>query len=138
MADSKTTRLEVEFNNFPLLQGQLRRAIGDIAEEIAGEALEDVQDAMAGSGGGRVYGTHVASAPGDPPAIDMGDLEGSYQAERMKVNLAAVGSTSFKAAWLEYGLRATRMAARPVLKDAVKARSKEFEDKIGNIEDRLR
>lgn len=134
----KTTKVVVEFNHFGILQQIMREAIGDIAEEIAEEVVEDVKADMAASGGGRVYGTHVASAPGEAPAIDVGLLAASYGSERVKPHLAAVFSKSFKAPWLEFGLKGGRLAARPALRKAVKDWEREFMNRLANIEGRMR
>jgi len=77
-------------------------------------------------GRGRTYTrggvTHVASAPGDPPAVDTGRLRASIGSElaRDAQGLhARIGSTYDVALFLELGTR--KMAARPFLRPALPA-----------------
>lgn len=77
-------------------------------------------------GAGRTYTrgrvTHRASAPGDPPAVDTGQLRASitHQLGTDSAGLfALVGSNLRKALWLELGT--SRMAARPFLRPALPA-----------------
>ena len=77
-------------------------------------------------GRGRVYGNHVASAPGHPPAVDMGQLHGSIQMERLGHGHYAVGTNDEKAPWLEFGTvgpeyTGGRILARPFLRPAFKS-----------------
>ncbi len=80
-------------------------------------------EALSGSRSGRVYRvpgtsvTYVASAPGEPPAVQLGDLRKSVkfgvEVEDGSV-VGFVGSELDKAPMLEYGTR--NMAARPWLR----------------------
>lgn len=74
---------------------------------------------------GRVhpYGTrppHRASAPGDPPAVDTGQLRASYSGNVTRDPdgaTLAVGTGSGYAAYLEFGT--SKMAARPHLRPVI-------------------
>lgn len=71
-------------------------------------------------GSGRVYGKHVASAPGQPPAPDKGDLRKNWRmatlaffnGKGLGINIhMRITSDMFYADFLEHGTR--KMAARP-------------------------
>lgn len=89
--------------------------------------------ALSGPRNGRVYQKrqykgkilHRASAPGEPPATDTGNLAGSIYS-RMTGNLTGeIGATAEYAAVLELG--GAHIAPRPALTPAVKAEWPEFE-----------
>ncbi len=65
-------------------------------------------------GGGRVYGGHTASAPGQPPAPETGAFRGSWSASSQiggDVFISRLESGSFLAPMLEGGT--SKMAPRP-------------------------
>lgn len=72
------------------------------------------------------YVFHRASAPGEAPATDTGNLAGSIGARMTGKLIGEVGSTAEYAAVLEFG--GAHMAARPALTPAVKAEWPEFEN----------
>ena len=72
------------------------------------------------NGSGRVYGKHVASAPGQPPAPDTGNLRRNWRqavlaypnGKGLGINIhMRITSDVFYADFLEHGTR--KMAARP-------------------------
>ena len=79
-----------------------------IMADIGSTAVNDIKTLMRNSPAtGRIYGKHRASAPGEPPAPDHGDLLRSIQwrAPSRVGNAWAVeiGSTLKKALFLEHG-----------------------------------
>jgi HK97 gp10 family phage protein len=63
---------------------------------------------------GAVYGKHQASAPGEAPASDTGNLARSIKVKfDLKQGWAVVKATAPYAFWLEFGT--TRMAPRPFM-----------------------
>lgn len=69
---------------------------------------------------GRERVPHVASAPGDPPAVDTGQLRASYghHAERTPDGgMVTIGTADEKAKFLEFGT--SRMEPRPHLRPVV-------------------
>jgi phage gpG-like protein len=102
--------------------------------------------AKARMSGGRVqvitgYQFHRASAPGEAPAVDLGKLRASYEAERTGSEAAMVFSNSVYAARLELGgsdSRGRYIAPRPALKPAaLKAYFrflKRMDDMLGDLE----
>lgn len=67
---------------------------------------------------GRKYGRHQASAPGETPAVDTGNLVNSIRSELVEstdTNATANVSTGVEyAAWLEFGT--SKMKARPYMR----------------------
>ncbi len=72
------------------------------------------------NGSGRIYGKHVASAPGQPPAPDTGNLRRNWRqavlaypnGKGLGINIhMRITSDVFYADFLEHGTR--KMAARP-------------------------
>lgn len=82
-----------------------------------------VKNLMVGTRTGRTYSirgkAHVASAPGEPPAVDTGNLKNSLRVLEVTDDHASYGTSADYAADLEYGSR--RMAARPFLRPAAEA-----------------
>lgn len=80
----------------------------------------DMKQSMQGQGHGAVYMhggvMHQASAPGDPPAIDTGNLVNSIHNETDDMK-STVHIDAEYAGYLEYGT--TRMAPRPYVAPAV-------------------
>lgn len=86
---------------------------------------------------GRVYEktspkrTHIASAPGQPPATDTGRLAGSIRAIESGTTHAAVEAQVDYAVHLEFGTR--RMAARPFMTPATLAQLPRFEKGLRDL-----
>jgi len=116
------------------------KKIADHAEERMLEAVNEVRNAtletLSGSRSGRIYkvpGTGVeytASAPGEPPAVQLGDLrksvKGGIEKEGKDV-IGFVGSELPKASMLEMGT--SKMLPRPWLRPSFEKSS----DKIKEI-----
>lgn len=75
---------------------------------------------LTGSRTGRTYTfgnvTHQASAPGEPPAVDTGNLKNSLRVLEVTDERASFGTSADYAAYLEFGTR--YMEARPYLRPA--------------------
>ena len=99
--------------------------IADSLEEQASQVVTKtvydleavVKNSISQPGRGRVYGGHVASAPGDPPATWIGDLLNGIKAEMVDPLHGYVESTAEHGPHLEYGT--VNMAARPYMTPAV-------------------
>jgi hypothetical protein len=90
-------------------EGGLREALGE-GERI----LKD--DILNRPGSGRVYGKHQASAPGEPPAPDLGHLRANTNADPTlrQEGDETIGKIDANAAYAEALEKGTeRMAARP-------------------------
>lgn len=73
--------------------------------------------------GGKRDKPHTASAPGDAPAVDSGDLRNSIGVQKMKDGHYRVGTNKKHGLYMEFGTR--KVAARPWMRPTVeKLRSK--------------
>lgn len=120
------------------VESALARLEKKAAQRVAALALElhaEIRENLSQKGSGRTYGSHQASAPGEPPAPDLGVLRNSVQAVMVHPLLWTVGvageivhpesGSKMKviAPALEFGSR--RLAPRPFIRpalDALKAR----------------
>ena len=92
---------------------------------VSNELRNSVFHIMQGQGGGRIYGTHQASAPGAVPAVRTGSYRGSLQPStaamgdmvrsRVETNLT-VSNGAKLGDYLENGTPGGQMAPRPHLK----------------------
>ena len=69
--------------------------------------------------------THVASAPGEAPAVDTGNLKNSLRVLEVTDERASFGTSADYAAYLEFGTR--HMAARPYLRPAAENSTEDVE-----------
>jgi phage gpG-like protein len=81
-------------------------------------------------GRGRIYRRgrrrHQASAPGQPPAVDRGQLRNSIAMEELPNGAIRVGTNDVKAPWLEFGTMGPEytgghIAPRPFMRPALAA-----------------
>ncbi len=71
-------------------------------------------------GSGRVYGTHRASAPGEPPAPDSGVLRGSVGIEQIPDGTVRVAVSAPYAVALEFGAPERGLQPRPFFRPALR------------------
>lgn len=90
-------------------------------DELIGQLAYICQDIMITSFNtsppGRTYGKHIASQPGYPPNVDIGNLKNSIHTRKIKRWVWAVQVGAEYAPDLEYGT--VKMAARPFVLPAV-------------------
>ncbi|AWN24006.1 hypothetical protein DKM44_12830 [Deinococcus irradiatisoli] len=86
---------------------------GVVAQQIRNEIVQKLSQ----PGTGRQYGKHRSSSPGEPPAVDLGDLRRSISAVKIGPGHWQVGTNLAKAPLLELGTRyiKARPFFRPVL-----------------------
>ncbi len=99
---------------------KLEKVVSDTTHNIQGR----IRDDMAEEKHGRKYGSHVASAPGESPAIDTGFLANSIQVEAEGLT-AIVGTNAEYAEVLEFG--GVHMEPRPFMEPAFEAEAPVFE-----------
>jgi hypothetical protein len=105
----------------------VRARVTEAGLEKAAETLKDaIHDSLDHAGHGRFYpsrkgdGTlHQASAPGEPPAPDLGELRDDVQVVRLSPEEIAVGFNDPRSTWLELGT--DTIAPRPFMHDAIEA-----------------
>jgi len=97
-----------------------QRAEG-IIRKLAQQVEAETKNSMVDEGTGRTYVrggiAHTASAPGQPPAVDTGNLKNSIQTNRVSQREYRVNVGAEYGIYLELGT--SRMAARPFLTPAV-------------------
>jgi phage gpG-like protein len=93
---------------FQKLQAGIERFVVKGSAHLQGE----LRASMAAPKHGRLYGRHRASAPGESPAVDSGNLITSIAIVSENSLEAKIGTPVEYAAYLEHGT--SRMAARPL------------------------
>lgn len=96
----------------PELMQKLEKAIGAFVVKGAGHIHGRLKASMAEPKSGRMYGDHQASAPGESPAVDSGNLTGSIVQVFPSTLEALIGTPVEYAVYLETGT--SRMAQRPL------------------------
>lgn len=131
-----TTVVRIRSNRFAAIAARLPGAVGDVVMESAHDVEGVIKAAMAEPKSGNVYANgHVASAPGEAPAMDTGTLAASIQVEPDGPTRAAVFTNQDYSAHLEYGTRS--MAARPAWVPAAEQVRPRFLQRLGDLERRL-
>ena len=115
---SKVTIKLNSHNILPKLESVATQRMYAAAQEVRNETLRT----LSGNRTGRTYRvpgtqvTYTASAPGEPPAVQTGQLRNSVRDnvyKREKSVVGEVGTELMKGLWLEKGTR--KMAPRPWL-----------------------
>lgn len=130
-----TVVFTVTSNRLPQLVQRMHGAVADAVHDTAREIETRVKTGMAAPHGGAVYGAHMASAPGEMPAIDTGALVNSIQVEAEGDLTQVVFTNQEYAAHLEYGT--VHMGARPFMRPSAEAAAPGFERRLRDLEDRL-
>lgn len=112
----------------------LEQRAKQLVKNTAFGILSDVREAMAESKSGREYKRkgrpHIASAPGEAPAIDTSTLANSINVEVDGLT-ATVGTNVEYAMHLEFGT--TRMEPRPFFGPAFEKAKPEFEQGLKDL-----
>lgn len=115
----------VRSNDFDRISRRTPRVVHELVEVTCRRIEAIVKVGMAEQKSGVVYGSHQASAPGEMPAIDTGNLANSVQVEFETETVAIVFTNADYAANLEYGTM--RMAPRPFFVPAAEEVRPQFE-----------
>jgi hypothetical protein len=112
-----SSRIVLKLNRIPRIRAELMPAISAALERGAYAIERRTKENMAKPKHGRVYRrgsvVHVASAPGEPPAIDTGTLASSIRTVRLDPLRYAVQASTSYAELLYRGT--SRMQPRPYL-----------------------
>ena len=133
---AKDLKFTLVYNNLPALDRQSRRLAGQVVAKAAMDIEARVKQSMTGPKHGSIYilwggAMHVASAPGEAPAIVSGALYNATNAiPKAEMEWWVVMGTEY-ALHLELGTR--RMAARPSLGPAVEYVKPSFMQAMGMI-----
>lgn len=129
-------RIVVKFNHFQEIAAQMPNAVGKIVRKTARDIEADAEQSMEGPKSGQMYGAHQASAPGEAPAVDTGNLKGSIDTEMTSKTTAVVAVGAEYGAHLEYGTR--KMTMRPYMRPAAERKARAFVDAMRALEVHLR
>lgn len=133
--------IKIVYNRLPELARRFPVEIGLIVKDTALEVEATAKKSMAEEKSGRVYVHgdigHQASAPGEAPAIDTGNLV-SLHTKMTSQTSAIVGTNAEYAAALEFGRADGHIAARPFLRPAARKAREHFINRLKMLEGRLR
>lgn len=107
-----TIQVNTKYNHLPQITASIRPSVSQVVRKTAFELEAEVKNEMRAPKSGRRYRQHVASAPGEAPAVDLGQLINSIQTQHLTDLTSTVGTNVVYATPLEYGSR--RIAPRPV------------------------
>lgn len=115
-------RFSLEVLGIEKFEGELNSSLNDFGRETVKKIRAEIETSLEkGNHSGKSYQkrgrVHIASAPGETPARDTGDLWGSISQVRSGGGISEFEITSGHAGFLEYGT--SRMAARPFVAPAV-------------------
>lgn len=127
----------VTVNRFPQLIDRMRRQIENAVEETAKEIEQRIKLGMMEPHSGRWYGKHRASAPGEMPAAETGNLVNSIQTDPDGDATWAVWTGVEYAVHLEYGAPNANIAPRPFMRPATADAADGFERRLRNLESQL-
>lgn len=117
-------------SRIPQIARSLEQRAAELVRDTAEGIVAHAKQSMAESKSGREYKRnkkgrqHIASAPGESPAIDTGFLANSLNAEHNGL-ISTVGTNAEYAMHLEFGT--VKMEPRPFLEPAFEAMKPEFE-----------
>lgn len=123
-----TLKITAFQNGLSNLSAGMSARVGKVVQRTAQEVAASAKEKMAEGKSGRRYGDHTASAPGEAPAIDSGNLAASIQIEPDGDLRAIIVVGAEYGPHLEYGT--SRMAARPFLTPAMEEARPGFEKAI--------
>lgn len=132
--------IKTKYNHLPQITAQIRPSVSTVVRKTAFDLEADVKKEMRSPKSGRSYrrggGIHVASAPGEAPAVDLGQLINSIQTQHLTDLTSTVGTNVNYATPLEYGSR--KMAPRPVWRPVAERLRPLFIEAITQLLQRLK
>ena len=135
----KTVEIRITNNRIPELKRRFPQEVQEIVDKTAFDLKKLALDSMQGSKTGRVYTrggkSHQASAPGEGPAVDTGNLFNSIEVEKERSCVDVVAVYAEYGALLEFGTQ--RIASRPFITPAVKKVKGKFLQALKQLEARL-
>lgn len=133
-------RVVLKANNLPRIRAGITDGLSRVVRKAAQDIVAHAQAEMAKPKSGRVYRrggrVHVASAPGEAPAIDTGALVNSFRVMQEGPTRAIVGVTAEHGVFTEEGT--SRMQPRPYMRPAAEAVWPEFERAVREVVRRAR
>ena len=121
-------------NDWDRIAGELGPKVTALVEETLEKVKENIETAMSLPKSGNVYGRHVASQPGEPPAIESGDLVESAEITMESPTVGTITYTSDHAAAMEYGT--VHIAPRPFLTPGIETERPAFNRGVADLLER--
>lgn len=121
-------------NDWDRIANGLEPKVTALIEDTLEHIQEHIETAMELPKSGNVYGRHVASQPGEPPAIETRDLADSAEITMESPTVGSITYTSDHAAAMEYG--AVHIAPRPFLTPGIEAERPAFNNAISDLLER--
>jgi phage gpG-like protein len=131
-----TSQVIIKEDRFPEIIKGMEAAAGKAVRETILDIEGRTKAMMTGPKSGAYYErpngrTHQASAPGEAPAVDTGNLINSIQTQMTGAMVGVVYTNAEYAPVLEFG--GARMAARPFFTPATQAAWPEFLEKMSKV-----
>lgn len=114
----------VSENRFKQIAERLEVEAAELVSETMDHVVENIATAMELPKSGNVYGNHIASQPGEPPAIDTEDLINSVLKSMESPTSGTIEYTSDHAAAMEFGT--IHVEPRPFLRPALDSERPRF------------
>lgn len=132
---SKALGFEVVFDHSEQVGSLLEQRAHQVVVKTVSDVEAYMKQSMTGTKHGRTYVhrgiAHTASAPGEAPAIDEGQVVGGIHGEMLSTLQGEVTSSSEQGPYLNYGT--SRMAARPFFEPAVEAIRPQFDEAVRQL-----
>lgn len=144
--------LQTKFNRIPAITTSVRTLLSLVVRKTAFDIEADIKLEMAKPKTGRTYRkgtlysietrkatefrTHQASAPGEAPAVDYGQLINSIQVRNVTDLTSTIGTNVRYAVPLEFGSR--KIKPRPVWRPVVEAKEKVFIQAVRQVLSQLK
>lgn len=107
----------------PSIETIVENVSNEIQHQMAGRSYRAANElrnsaltVLRGQRSGRMYGSHQASAPGEPPAVKTGQFRISWEPSTFAFGnsyISRISNPKFYAGWLENGTPGGQMAPRP-------------------------
>lgn len=134
-----TSKIVISYNNFEKIAAKFAREVGIEVAKTAKDVNKYAKTFMSSPKSGRIYmrgrRKHVASAPGESPAVDTGNLKNSLFEEKTGQTSAIAGVGAEYGIHLEFGT--THIAPRPFMRPAAIKAAERYFAALRRLEKRL-
>jgi hypothetical protein len=124
-------RLVIVYDRIEEAAANLERGASEIVRKTIFDGEAYMKDLISQGGSGRTYGGHTASAPGEPPATDTGQLVNSIHGVVEDSYYGYVAVDAEHGAYMEYGTRT--ILPRPFVTPTAEALKDGFEGALEQL-----